>query len=93
MKNKLYLLLFAVLSCFVFVACGEEEGNSAEMETYEYDNSGDVTISNGLLSLTVSGSSTQIEVKDEKTGKHTVLIRRRRKLKSMPMRMDSIRMC
>ena len=69
MKNKLYLLLIAVLSCFVFVACGEEEGNSAEMETYEYDNSGDVTISNGLLSLTVSGSSTQIEVKDEKTGK------------------------
>lgn len=69
MKSKLYLLLIAVLSCFVFVACGEEEGNSAEMETYEYDNSGDVTISNGLLSLTVSGSSTQIEVKDEKTGK------------------------
>lgn len=69
MKNKLYLLLIAVLSCFMLVACGESEGNSAEMETYEYDNSGDVTISNGSLSLTVSGSSTQIEVKDEKTGK------------------------
>lgn len=69
MKNKLYLLLIAILSCFVMVACGESSNNSAEMETYEYDNSGDVTISNGSLSLTVSGSSTQIEVKDEKTGK------------------------
>lgn len=69
MKNKLYLLLIAILSCFVMVACGEAEGDNVEMETYEYDNSGDVTISNGSLSLTVSGSSTQIAVKDEKTGK------------------------
>lgn len=69
MKNKLYLLLIAILSCFVMVACGESEGGNVEMETYEYDNSGDVTISNGSLSLTVSGSSTQIAVKDEKTGK------------------------
>lgn len=69
MKNKLYLLLIAVLSCFLLVACGESETANTEMETYEYDNSGDVTISNGSLSLTVSGSSTQIEVKDEKTGK------------------------
>ena len=41
MKKKLYLLLIAVLSCFMLVACGESEGNSTEMETYEYDNSGD----------------------------------------------------
>lgn len=69
MKNKLYLLLIAILSCFALVACGESNGTNAEMETYEYDNSGDVTISNGSLSLTVSGSSTQFEVKDLKTGK------------------------
>lgn len=69
MKNKLYLLLIAILSCFVFAACGETEDTTADMETYEYDNSGDVKISNGTLSLTVSGSSTQIEVKDERSGK------------------------
>lgn len=69
MKNKLYLLLVAILSCFVLVACGETENSTANMETYEYDDSGDVTISNGTLSLTVSGSSTQIAVKDERNGK------------------------
>lgn len=69
MKNKLYLLLVAILSCFVLVACGETENSTANMETYEYDDSGDVTISNGTLSLTVSGSSTQIAVRDERNGK------------------------
>ena len=39
MKKKLYLLLIAVLSCFVFVACGESDEGNKEMKTYEYDNS------------------------------------------------------
>lgn len=69
MKKKLYLLLIAVLSCFLFVACGESDEGGKEMETYEYDNSGDVTIENDSLKLTVSGSSTQIEITDKATGK------------------------
>ena len=69
MKNKLYLLLVAVLCCFIFVACGEEDDGTGEMTAYEYDNSGDVTIANDSLSLTVSGSSTQVQVTDKKTGK------------------------
>lgn len=69
MKSKLYLLLVAVLCCFIFVACGEEDDGTGEMTAYEYDNSGDVTIANDSLSLTVSGSSTQVQVTDKKTGK------------------------
>ncbi len=69
MKNKLYLLLIAVLACFVLVACGSSGNGSAEIETYEYDNSGDVTIENDSLKLTVSGSSTQLEITDKTTGK------------------------
>ena len=69
MKKKLYLLLIAVLSCFVFVACGESDEGNKEMKTYEYDNSGDVAIENDSLKLTVSGSSTQIEITDKATGK------------------------
>lgn len=69
MKNKLYLLLVAVLCCFIFVACGEESDGTGEMTAYEYDNSGDVTIENDSLSVTVSGSSTQAEIKDKRTGK------------------------
>lgn len=69
MKNKLYLLLIAVLTCFALVACGESDEGQGEMETYEYDNSGDVTIENDSLKLTVSGSSTQLEITDKATGK------------------------
>lgn len=69
MKNKLYLLLIAVLTCFVLAACGEASDGQTEMETYEYDNSGDVTIENDSLKLTVSGSSTQLEITDKATGK------------------------
>lgn len=69
MKNKLYLLLVAVLCCFIFVACDDDGNNTGEMAAYEYDNSGDVTIANDSLSLTVSGSSTQVELKDKKSGK------------------------
>ena len=69
MKNKLYLLLVAVLCCFVLSACGDEGSGTGELAAYEYDNSGDVTIANDSLSLTVSGSSTQVEIKDKKSGK------------------------
>lgn len=69
MKNKLYLLLLAALTCFVLAACGETEEGQKEMETYEYDNSGDATIENDSLKLTVSGSSTQLEITDKATGK------------------------
>lgn len=69
MKNKLYLLLIAVLTCVVLVACGEANDGQTEMETYEYDNSGDATIENDSLKLTVSGSSTQLEITDKATGK------------------------
>lgn len=69
MKNKLYLLLVAILCCFIFVACDEDGNGSGEMTAYESDNSADVTIANDSLSLTVSGSSTQVEIKDKKTGK------------------------
>lgn len=69
MKNKLYLLLIAVLACFALVACGESDEGKKEMKTYEYDNSGDVTIENDSLKLTVSGSSTQLEITDKTTGK------------------------
>ena len=69
MKNKLYLLLIAVLCCFALSACSGDDTGSAEMKTYEYDNSGDVTIENDSLSLTVSGSSTQATILDKNTGK------------------------
>lgn len=68
-KKGLYLLLVVVLSCIGLAACGEQESSTAEMETYEYDNSGDVTIENESLALSVSGSSTQVEITDKKTGK------------------------
>lgn len=68
MKNKLYLLLIAVITCLCLVACGDE-GKQKELGTYEYDNSGDVTIENDSLKLTVSGSSTQLEITDKATGK------------------------
>lgn len=68
-KKGFYLLFVVVFSCIVLAACGEEEGGSAEMETYEYDNSGDVTIENESLELSVSGASTQVQITDKKTGK------------------------
>ena len=68
MKNKLYLLLVAIVACLCLVACGESE-EQGEMGTYEYDNSGDVTIENDSLKLTVSGSSTQLEITDKASGK------------------------
>ncbi|MCH5264340.1 MAG: hypothetical protein J1F02_00460 [Lachnospiraceae bacterium] len=69
MKNKLYLLLLAMLCCFVLSACSDNKSGTGEMKTYEYDNSGDVTIENDSLSLTVSGSSTQVQITDKNTGK------------------------
>lgn len=69
MKNKLYLLLLVVMSCFVLAACNDDSTGAGEMETYTYDNSGDVTIENEALSLTVSGSSTKVTITDKKTGK------------------------
>lgn len=69
MKKQLYLLLITVFCCFSLAACAEEENGSGEMKTYEYDNSGDVTVENDSLAFTVKGDSSQFEVKDKKTGK------------------------
>ena len=69
MKNKLYLLLITVMACFALSACGDSDEGTKEMKTYEYDNSGDVVIENDSLKLSVSGSSTQLEVTDKATGK------------------------
>lgn len=69
LKKGLFLFLVAVFSCIGLAACNEETGSTAEMETYEYDNSGDVTIENKFLALSVSGSSTQVEITDKKTKK------------------------
>ncbi|MCH5252008.1 MAG: hypothetical protein J1F22_03440 [Lachnospiraceae bacterium] len=69
MKNKLYLLLVAVLCCFILSACGENSSGGGEIIAYEYENGGDVTIANDSLSLTVSGSSTQVAITDKKSGK------------------------
>lgn len=68
-KKSLLLFLVVVLSCFGLAACGDENNSTAEMETYEYEGNGDVTIENDALALSVSGSSTQVEIKDKKTGK------------------------
>lgn len=68
-KKGFYLLLVVVFSCIGLAACGEESASTAEMETYEYDNSGDITIENDSLALSVSGSSTQVEITDKKTKK------------------------
>ena len=69
MNNKLYLLLITVMECFALSACGDSDEGTKEMKTYEYDNSGDVVIENDSLKLSVSGSSTQLEVTDKATGK------------------------
>lgn len=68
-KKSLLLFLVVILSCFALAACNEESGSTAEMETYEYDGSGDVKIENDSLAVSVSGSSTQVEITDKKTGK------------------------
>lgn len=71
MKLRKGLLLFLVmmLSCFVLAACDDEGGSTAEMETYQNENGEDVTIENDSLAVCVSGSSTQVEIRDKKTGK------------------------
>ncbi len=69
MKDKLYLL-FALLCCFVFTACGEDTSSMGELTTYEKgESSENVTISNDSLEFTVNGNNSQFTVTDKKTGK------------------------
>lgn len=68
-KKAFYLFLLVILSCFVLAACNEGTGSTAEMETYEYESGEDVKIENDSLAVNVSGSSTQVEITDKRTGK------------------------